>query len=141
MERYSLVLDCGATSLRAVAISEKGEILCLSSFSNAPSPQEGDKNFLIWDIEEIWKKLTLAIRQVISKVGNEIFAVTVTTFGADGAPLRKDGTLTYPVISWQCQRTAPQSKEITNFLSPREIFRITGYQIIPFNTLFKLLWL
>ena len=141
MERYSLVLDCGATSLRAVAISEKGEILCLSSFPNAPSPQEGDKNFLIWDIEEIWKKLTLAIRQVISEVGNEIFAVTVTTFGADGAPLRKDGTLTYPVISWQCQRTASQSKEITNFLSPREIFRITGYQIIPFNTLFKLLWL
>jgi len=141
MERYSLVLDCGATSLRAVAISEKGEILCLSSFPNAPSPQEGDKNFLIWDIEEIWKKLTLAIRQVISEVGNEIFAVTVTTFGADGAPLRKDGTLTYPVISWQCQRTAPQAKEITNFLSPREIFRITGYQIIPFNTLFKLLWL
>lgn len=25
MERYSLVLDCGATSLRAVAVSEKGE--------------------------------------------------------------------------------------------------------------------
>jgi len=141
MERYSLVLDCGATSLRAVAVSEKGEILGLSSFPNAPSPQEGEKDFLIWDVEEIWRKFTLAIRQVISEVGREILAVTVTTFGADGAPLRRDGTLTYPVISWQCQRTAPQAKEITNFLSPREIFRITGYQIIPFNTIFKLLWL
>lgn len=141
MERYCLVLDCGATSLRAVAVSEKGEILHLSSFPNAPSPQEGEKDFLIWDVDEIWRKFTLAIRQVIAEAGKEIFAVTVTTFGADGAPVRRDGTLTYPVISWQCQRTAPQAKEITNFLSPREIFRITGYQIIPFNTLFKLLWL
>ncbi len=141
MERYGLVLDCGATSLRAVAVSERGEILHLSSFPNAPSFQEGEKDFLIWDIDEIWRKLTLAIQQVISQVGKEIFAVTVTTFGADGAPVRKDGTLTYPVISWQCQRTVPQAKEITNFFSPREIFRITGYQIIPFNTLFKLLWL
>ncbi len=141
MERYGLVLDCGATSLRAVAVSERGEILHLSSFPNAPSFQEGEKDFLIWDIDEIWRKLTLAIQQVISQVGKDIFAVTVTTFGADGAPVRKDGTLTYPVISWQCQRTVPQAKEITNFFSPREIFRITGYQIIPFNTLFKLLWL
>ncbi len=141
MERYGLVLDCGATSLRAVAVSERGEILHLSSFPNAPSFQEGEKDFLIWDIDEIWRKLTLAIQQVISQVGKDIFAVTVTTFGADGAPVRKDGTLTYPVISWQCQRTVPQAKEISNFFSPREIFRITGYQIIPFNTLFKLLWL
>ena len=85
MERYCLVLDCGATSLRAVAVSEKGEILHLSSFPNAPSPQEGEKDFLIWDVDEIWRKFTLAIRQVIAEAGKEIFAVTVTTFGADGA--------------------------------------------------------
>ena len=79
MERYCLVLECGATSLRAVAVSEKGEILHLSSFPNAPSPQEGEKDFLIWDVDEIWRKFTLAIRQVIAEAGKEIFAVTVTT--------------------------------------------------------------
>ncbi len=69
-------------------------------------------------------KFTLAIRQVIAEAGKEIFAVTVTTFGADGAPVRRDGTLTYPVISWQCQRTAPQAKEITNFLSLGRFFAL-----------------
>ncbi|MGC8778757.1 MAG: FGGY family carbohydrate kinase, partial [Candidatus Caldatribacteriaceae bacterium] len=62
-------------------------------------------------------------------------------FGADGAPVREDGELTYPVISWQCGRTVPWVEKIATLVPPREIFRLTGYQIIPFNTLLKLLWL
>ncbi len=117
MERYCLVLDCGATSLPGSSSGEKGEILHLSSFPNAPSPQEGEKDFLIWDVDEIWRKFTLAIQQVIAEAGKEIFAVTVTTFGADGAPVRRDGTLTYPVISAVPECSC--AKEITNFLSLR----------------------
>lgn len=141
MEKYFLVLDCGATSLRAVAMGEKGEILSIASLPNAPEKQAGTPDYLIWDLEEIWQKLCQSTRQVISQVEGEIAAITVTTFGADGAPIKKDGSLTYPVISWQCNRTLKWVNKITSMIDPREIFRITGYQIIPFNTLLKLLWL
>lgn len=138
---YFLILDCGATSIRAVAMDPKGDILSLVSFPNAPKHQEGIEHYLVWDLEEIWGKLCQAIRGVIAEVGQGVQAVAVTTFGADGAPIREDGSLAYPVISWQCSRTEIWARKVVELLSAREIFRITGYQVIPFNTLLKLLWL
>lgn len=139
--RYFMVLDCGATSIRAVALHPQGNILSIASFPNAPRREAGSEHHLIWDLEEIWEKICQATRKVIASVGREIQAVSVTTFGADGAPVREDGSLTYPVISWQCSRTENWARKITEFVNAREIFRITGYQVIPFNTLLKLLWL
>jgi len=65
----------------------------------------------------------------------------LTTFGADGAPVRSDGTLTYPIISWQDTRTQQLTSEIARLMDPGEIFKETGYQIIYFNTLLRLMWL
>ncbi|HSV30409.1 MAG TPA: FGGY family carbohydrate kinase [Atribacteraceae bacterium] len=141
MNIYFVVLDCGATSIRAVTIGEKGEILHISSCPNAPRPQEGIRENLIWDVDEVWDKSIRVVRDVVSKTPGKAVSLTVTAFGADGAPVKKDGSLTYPVISWQCSRTVPWTNRLIGSLSAREIFRITGYQIIPFNTLFKLLWL
>jgi len=139
--QYFLILDCGATSLRAVAISEEGKILSVASFPNAPRPQEENPEFLIWDIEEMWDIFCKAIRKVVGEVGKGVRAVAVTTFGADGAPVKKDGTLTYPVISWQCSRTSSWVTRIEQLINPWEAFEITGYQVLPFNTLLKFLWL
>ncbi|MGQ9473405.1 MAG: FGGY family carbohydrate kinase [Candidatus Caldatribacteriaceae bacterium] len=141
MEEYFLVLDCGATSLRSIAISPQGTILASSSLPNQPCLQEEGKEWLIWDIEEIWQKICQNTRRVVAEISGKVLGVAVTTFGADGAPFRKDGRLTYPVISWQCSRTVPWAEKIASLVEPRELFRLTGYQIIPFNTLLKLLWL
>jgi len=138
-----IVFDCGATNVRAVAVESSGKILASSGFPNSPSPQKGKAGYLVWDLEILWKKLCLACKKVISQIDcKNIRAVTVTTFGADGAPVDRKGNLTYPVISWQCPRTL----EIANRLTARtklaeKIYRITGYQIISFNTILKLMWL
>jgi len=141
VNQYILVLDCGATTLRAVAVGMKGEILAISALPNAPRLQSGCEDCLIWDLDEIWNKFLQIIPKVRSQVNGKVVAVTVTTFGADGTTVKKDGTLTYPVISWQCSRTTEWAKRIASLISPREIFRLTGYQIIPFNTIIKLLWM
>jgi len=141
VNQYILVLDCGATTLRAVAVGMKGEILALSALPNLPRSQNDCRDYLIWDLNEIWDKFLQIISQVISQVDGKIAAVTVTTFGADGTTVKKDGTLTYPVISWQCSRMTNWAKKIATLISPREIFRLTGYQVIPFNTIIKLLWM
>jgi len=138
---YFLVLDCGATTLRAVSVGEKGQILSIASLPNVPRSQNGCENCLIWDLDEIWDKFLQVIPRVLSQVEGELKGVTVTTFGADGTTVKNDGTLTYPVISWQCSRTAGWASKIASLISPREIFRLTGYQVIPFNTIIKLLWM
>ena len=53
----------------------------------------------------------------------------------------RDGKTVYPVISWQCTRTEETAKEIHDVMNPREIYDITGYNIIRFNTLLRFMWL
>jgi L-fuculokinase len=139
----AVVLDCGATNARAVAIDETGQVVAEASRPNAPRPQPGgEPGWLIWDLDEVWGKLADASREACAGLSaGRIRAVTVTTFGADGAPLTRDGTLTYPIISWQCNRTEPTMQRLAQEMDPWDIYAETGYLLIPFNTLLRLLWL
>jgi len=143
VEEYVLVLDCGSTNLRTVAIDSTGKPVAHASRPNRPHPQtDGKAGWLIWNLDEIWQKLSETSQEVSRIIGpKNIKAVTVTTWGADGTPVKRDGTLTYPPISWQCPRTQETAKSIVEKMSAWEIFKITGYQIISFNTLLKLIWL
>lgn len=139
-DKLVVVVDCGSTNIRAVAVDSNGIFKAQSSVSNRPSPQPGKSNWLIWDIDELWNKIRMVLRNVTSRVGR-IDAVIVTTWGADGAPIKKDGELTYPPICWQCPRTIQIAEQLPSIMDPWEIYRITGYQIISFNTLLRLIWL
>lgn len=90
----------------------------------------------------MFRKLADACKQVCAQVDSaEIVAVTITTFGADGAPMDADGNITYPVICWQDERTEPLAAVIDRRAPLMELFNTTGYQVIPFNTLLRLIWL
>jgi len=138
-----LVIDCGSTNIRAVAVGTRGELVASASRTNGPARQPGGRaEWLIWDLGEIWKKITETAREVTHGVGaDRIRAVTITTWGADGAPVSIDGTPTYPPISWQCPRTNCIGEAISSEISPWELYKITGYQVISFNTLLKMMWL
>ncbi|RJS86968.1 hypothetical protein CW704_04230 [Candidatus Bathyarchaeota archaeon] len=138
-----LVFDCGSTNLKVVAVNSKGKIAAWASLPNSPSPQKGeDPRWLIWDLDEIWRRLCLDAKKVMGKIDpRDVKAVTVTTWGADGAPVRKDGSLTYPPISWQCPRTEETAEKFKEKVSLWEAFRISGYQLTSFNTLLRLIWL
>ena len=142
-EDFVVVFDCGATHVTAMAIDGKGTVAKSASYPNEPVRQPGgEEGWLIWDVEQIWRKMCDACKQVCVSVGKDrVKAVTVCTFGADGAPIRRDGNLTYPAISWQDVRTESLVREIGNLIDPWEIFVETGYQIVHFNTLLRLMWL
>ena len=142
-QRITIVMDCGSTTTRVVAVDEKGRLLAQAGERSGPSPQRGgEKGWLVWDLEALWKRLGTLSRAVCREIKpKDIAAVTVTTWGADGAPVKADGSLTYPPICWQCPRTQPTAEAITEKVSARGLFRTTGYQVISFNTLLRLIWL
>ncbi|MBA7556491.1 L-fuculokinase [subsurface metagenome] len=138
-EKNVLVLDCGATNIRAVAVTEKGEIAAFHSMPNNTQPDPNYKQGLIWDIDEIWNKFATCIRKVISMIDpSSIAAITVTTFGVNGAPVDQEGKLLYPVISWQCQRTVPIMENIQKYIPPERLYAITGVTRFSFNTIITL---
>ena len=137
-----LVLDCGATNVRTIAVSEKGEILASKSLPNTTHPDPENKNYRIWDVNEIWNKFRTTTGKVLEKIESKnIAGITVTAFGVDGAPYNKSGNMLYPVISWQCQRTEPIMQNIGKYISLEHLYSINGIQPFNFNTINKLIWL
>lgn len=138
-----LVLDCGSTNLRAVVVDEAGRFTAEASRRNtALRSDPSQPDWYVWDYETLWMDICHVIRESTQAVDRkELGAVIVTTWGADGASVRRDGSLTYPPIAWQCPRTRSVVEQISRQIEPWEIYRVTGYQMISFNTLFKLAWL
>ncbi len=140
-EKIAIVLDCGATNVRAVAIDQKGKILAHHALNNQTKSDPFYSGGLIWDVEEIWQKLCTCTQQVMQNISEKnVVAVTVTTFGVDGAPLKQNGELLYPVISWACQRTGPIMENIDRYIALERLHRINGLYPFSFNTINKLIW-
>jgi len=142
-EPIVIVWDCGSTNIRAVAIDAAGKILAEARADNGTVTQpDSPSDWRIWDVERIHSDLCRLTAEVAARIDrSRIKALTITTWGADGTVVAEDGTLAYPLISWQCPRTNGPAEEIRNRISPDEIFARTGYQIIPFNTIFKAMWI
>lgn len=158
-----IVFDCGSTNITVMAVDPDGRIVASASRENASTPQpDSPQGWVIWDLDAVWGRMCDACRQVVGKLdGAEVKAVTVDTWGADGAPLKKSALtpgpspagdlrfpsggandlITYPVICWQDNRTEPLAQGITLQMPALTIFTVTGYQIIPFNSLLRLIWL
>jgi L-fuculokinase len=137
-----LVIDIGATNVRTVVLNNKGEIYASATLPNNTKRQFQNKDWLIWDIEEIWQKIKNTTTQILKNVNKEnIKAITVTTFGADGTFFDKSGNMLYPVISWQCNRTAETLKKLKKKIPIIELFKISGQQMFIFNTILRFLWM
>jgi L-fuculokinase len=136
-----VVVDCGSTNIRAIAVDETGRIVASAGRPNEPVPQPDKlRGHIIWDLDQLWDKICQVCREVAAQA-DDIRAVNLTTWGADGAPVRADGSLAYPPICWQDNRTEEIIAHLDDYLPAWDFYAATGYQIIPFNTLLKLLWL
>lgn len=138
----AIVFDCGATNVRVIAIDSKGDILASESYANNTRPDPFYPSYKIWDANEIWNKMCMACKKVLQHINkNHIAGVTVTTFGVDGALFDKNGTMVYPVISWQCERTNPIMAGINKYMPLNELYAEAGVLPFNFNTINKLIWL
>lgn len=139
---YSLSLDCGATNVRAMVVDEQGAIVGKASQPNATLPGEENPEFHVWDADRIFKQLSECAVQALNGLdADKVRAVTVTTFGVDGALVDAEGRQLYPVISWKCPRTAEVMKHIGKYISQEELDRISGVGAFAFNTIYKLVWI
>jgi len=139
-----VVLDCGATNIRAIAVDVVGEIVAKSAVPNATQAASENPAWHIWSLDEILGKFAqccAVIRKDLDASGHRIVGLTVTTFGVDGALLDARGEMLYPVISWKCPRTVSVMNDIRRYFEPADLQRICGVGHFSFNTLYKLIWL
>jgi L-fuculokinase len=138
---FVIVFDCGATNVRVIAINSRGAIIASESLPNNTKPDPFFPSYRIWDVNEIWLKMCQASKKVISQVNKKnIIGITVTTFGVDGTLFDKSGKMLYPVISWQCERTAPIMSNIGKYIPLSDLYKECGVLPFTFNTINKLIW-
>ncbi len=137
-----LCLDCGATNVRAMIVDANGTIVARSSQPNATTAGLEHPDYHLWDANKIFNQLAECAREAAANINPaDIKAVTITTFGVDGALVDARGELLYPVISWKCPRSADVMESIGKYIPQEELNRISGVGRFAFNTINKLAWL
>lgn len=136
-----IVLDCGSTNLRAMAVDGQGRIVARSSEKSGTEPDPDHKDWHYWPFEGLYEKLCRCSRDVASQIDvRSVRALTVTTFGGDGSFLDADGRMLFPVISWKCTRTLESQRHMSRYIDPDRVVQISGVGHFSFNTLNKFIW-
>ena len=135
MKRY-LAIDIGASSGRhIVGWQENGELKTeeLYRFPNGVKELEGR---LTWDIDE----LTAHVRQGIANAKArfpEIESLSIDTWGVDYV-LMKGEEAVYPCHAYRDNRTETVTAQVHEKISFTRLYRHTGIQFQPFNTIYQL---
>ena len=136
-ELKMLAIDLGASSGRGIVGSFDGEKLTLREnhrFSNDPMYVNGR---FTWDILRIYFEIKNSITKTIID-GDDIASMGIDTWGVDYGMVDKNGRLMANPIHYRDTRTENVTDYVKNFVSPEEIYNVTGIQAIDFNTLNQL---
>ncbi|MHB8892664.1 MAG: rhamnulokinase [Candidatus Limnocylindrales bacterium] len=132
-----VAVDLGAESGRAVVGTFDGGHLVLEvvhRFPNAPVTLAGT---LHWDFLRLFGDVVAGLRSAAT--GGPVASVGVDTWGVDFGLLDGRGRLLGNPVHYRDARTAGMP-ELAFATVPRdEIYRATGIQLMPINTLFQLL--
>ncbi len=134
--KYYLAVDIGASSGRhIVGWMENGELKTeeMYRFPNGVTEVDGH---LTWDIDALLGHVKKGIE--ISKAKyEEIESLSVDTWGVDYILLKGDETV-YPCYAYRDSRTEEIIPEVHGIIPFSELYRRTGIQFQPFNTIYQL---
>ena len=130
-----IAVDLGATSGRVVAVSYKDGIIeneIIHRFSNYLISQN---NQLLWDLNKIISNIKLGIEKSLNKY-NDIQSIGVDSFGCDYVDINniKDGL----TRAYRNSSNLIFSAKLLEQINYEKIYKISGIQMLPFNTIFQL---
>ncbi len=135
MTKYYLAVDIGASSGRhIVGWREGGELKTqeVYRFPNGVTEQDGH---LTWDIDALLAHVKAGIEKAREKY--EITSLSIDTWGVDYVLLKGDETVC-PVYAYRDRRTESAIPAVHEKIPFVELYRRTGIQFQPFNTVYQL---
>ena len=131
-----LAIDLGAESGRAVLGSFDGERMDLEEVRRFPNVPVWLPDGLHWDVLRIFAEIKAGIADA---AGRRIESLGVDSWGVDFALLDRDGALISNPFHYRDPRTEGMEERAAERMPKEEIYRITGIQFMPINTLNQLL--
>ncbi len=132
-----VAVDLGAESGRAVVGTFDGGRLALDDvhrFANVPVTLAGT---LHWDFLRLFGDVVAGLRKAAA--GGAVASVGVDTWGVDFGLLDERGRLLGNPVHYRDARTIGMVEAACEVVPRSEIYRATGIQFMPINTLYQLL--
>ncbi|MGO4110897.1 rhamnulokinase [Paenibacillus sp. YAF4_2] len=132
-----LAFDLGASSGRAILGKLiDGRIVTeeLHRFPNDPV-QTGDR--LQWDILRLYHEIKQGLLKA-KHSGAEPVSIGIDSWAVDYGFIGRDGSLLGNPLHYRDQSSAGMMEKLQDELTPGEIFKRTGIQFLPFNTIYQL---
>ena len=130
-----LAFDLGAESGRAVLARLQSGILTIQEIHRFPNEPVEYAGSLHWDVARIWFEIRKALAGLESV---ELAGIGVDAWGVDYALLGERGELLQNPYHYRDRRTEGAVEEVLKKVSKEEIYRATGIQFMPINTLYQL---
>jgi len=134
--KYYLAIDAGASSGRhIIGWRENGELRTdeIYRFANNMIKQD---DHLTWDVEKIFAEVKAGIKAAFTKYP-DIESLSIDTWGVDYVLLRNSNPV-YPAFAYRDNRTEKAVSPVHEIISFNELYKRTGIQYQPFNTIYQL---
>lgn len=133
-----LVVDLGAGSGRVMAGHFDGQTLRIEEVHRFPNEGVQLPTGWHWNVTQLFADICHGLRRAAQQHGSSLTSVSVDTWGVDYGLLDRHGRLLGLPWMYRDSRT-DRMMDATMALVPREeIYRRTGIQFLPFNTIYQL---
>ena len=134
--RYFLAIDIGASSGRhIVGWQENGEIKTNEVY-RFPNGVQEENGHLTWDVCKLFANVVDGILKAFKQYP-QMESLSIDTWGVDYVLLKGDEEV-YPVYAYRDSRTEAVIPQVHEKMPFFELYRHTGCQFQPFNTIYQL---
>ena len=134
---YYLAVDIGASSGRHILGYIRDGKIELEEIYRFENSIKIENETLVWDTEKLFEELLNGLK-VCTALGKIPGTVAIDTWGVDYVLLDENKKEILPCVSYRDGRTAdiPYSEDFP--FTPEELYKHTGIQTQPFNTIYQL---
>ena len=134
--RYYLAIDIGASSGRHIVGWQENGTVKTKEVYRFPNGVKEKDGHLLWDVEALVESVKQGIIAAKAEFP-EIESLSIDTWGVDYVLLKGDKEV-YPVYAYRDSRTEAVIPQVHEKMPFSELYRHTGCQFQPFNTIYQL---
>ena len=136
MTKLYLAIDIGASSGRHIVGCEKDGKMVTDEVYRFPNGVQKNDGHLIWDVDALLENVKEGIDRALARYP-EIVSLSIDTWGVDYVLMKGDEAV-YPCYAYRDERTKDVIGQVHEKLPFSALYRRTGSQFQPFNTIYQL---
>jgi len=134
--KYYLAIDIGASSGRHIVGWQEENAIQTHEVYRFPNSIKKENGHLLWDVESLLANVVEGIRAAF-RVYPAIESLSIDTWGVDYVLLNGEQEIR-PVYAYRDSRTEQVIPEVHKCIPFSELYRRTGCQFQPFNTVYQM---